>query len=99
MRSTGDATESIKRDSYSRKVSVDSGCPVYLISQTKNDKTKAVVTADERGFTVDRHALRTTFVSWLGAYGVDHRAQIALARHARTGVTLKHFLDVKLLDL
>jgi hypothetical protein len=25
---------------------------------------------DDRGRTIDRHALRTTFISWLGKYGV-----------------------------
>ena len=28
---------------------------------------------DDRGHTVDRHGLRTTFVSWLGLYEVDPR--------------------------
>jgi len=47
--------------------------------------------ADDQGRTIDRHALRITIISWLGAFGVDPRAQIALARHAPTGVTLKHY--------
>ena len=48
---------------------------------------------DDRGRTVDRHAARTTFISWLGLCGVDPRAQIKLARHAPTGVTFKHYQD------
>ena len=55
--------------------------------------------ADDKGRTIDRHALRTTFVSWLGLYGVDPRAQVALARHAPTGITLRHYQDFSLFDL
>ena len=54
---------------------------------------------DDQGRTIDRDALRTTFVSWLGVSGVDPRAQIALARHAPTGVTLRHYQDFSLFDL
>lgn len=54
---------------------------------------------DQDGRTVDRHSLRTTFVSWLGQCGVDPRAQLQLARHAPTGVTLKHYQDFSLFDL
>ena len=54
---------------------------------------------DDRGRTVDRHALRTTFISWLGLCGVDPRAQIILARHAPQGVTLRHYQDFSILDL
>jgi len=55
--------------------------------------------ADDQSRTIDRHALRMSFISWLGASGVDPRAQIALARHAPTGVTLKHYQDFGLFDL
>ena len=34
-----------------------------------------------------------------GVYGVDPRAQIALARHAPIGVTLRHYQDFALFDL
>jgi len=54
---------------------------------------------DPRGRTVDRHALRTTFITWLGLFGVDPRAQIRLARHAPTGITLKHYQDFDGFDL
>ena len=54
---------------------------------------------DDSGRTVDRHAMRTTFVSWLGLYGVDPRAQIILARHSPTGVTLRSYQDFSLFDL
>jgi len=55
--------------------------------------------ADDRGRTIDRHALRTTFISWLGLYGVDPRAQIALARHAPVGITLRNYQDFSVFDL
>ncbi len=54
---------------------------------------------DGRGRTVDRHALRTTFISWLGLSAVDPRAQIVLARHAPKGVTFKSYMDFSLIDL
>ena len=54
---------------------------------------------DDQGRTVDRHALRTTFISWLGFYGVDPRAQVMLARHTPQGITFKHYQDFSLFDL
>lgn len=54
--------------------------------------------ADEDGRTVDRHALQTTFISWLGECGVDPRVQAQLARHTPQGVTLKHSQDYSLFD-
>src|SRR3990172_1745048 len=65
---------------------------------TSTDAGRSQALAD-RGRTIDRPALRTTFVSWLGMYGVDPRAQIVLARHAPTGVTLRHYQDFTLFDL
>ena len=34
---------------------------------------------DDNGRTVDLHAMKTTFVSWLGQHGVDPRAQTILS--------------------
>jgi len=63
------------------------------------DLERAGVTiADDQGRTIDRHALRT-FISWVGAFGVDPRVPTLLARHAPTGVTLKHYQDFTLFDL
>lgn len=70
------------------------------IKMFHRDCTKAgIADADDDGRTVDRHALRTTFVSSLGACGVDSRAQIMPARHSPQGVTLGHDQDSGLLDL
>ncbi len=63
------------------------------------DKDGKIVTTDARGNTLDRHALRTTFISWLGQYGVDPRAQMKLARHAPRGVTFRNYQDFAVFDL
>ncbi len=54
---------------------------------------------DAQGRSLDLHALRTSFISWLGVYGVDPRAQIMLARHSPHGVTLRNYQDFGLFDL
>ncbi len=51
------------------------------------------------GGDVDRHGLRTTFISWLGACGVSQQAQVTLGRHSTVGVTLTNYQDFRLLDL
>lgn len=66
----------------------------------QGDLDRAGITfEDDRGRTIDRHALRTTFISWLGQYGVDPRAQVMLARHAPQGVTLRNYQDFGVFDL
>ncbi|NOT00223.1 MAG: site-specific integrase [Phycisphaerales bacterium] len=71
-----------------------------ILRTLKDDLKRAgIAFCDDNGRTVDRHALRTTFVSWLGQRGVDPRAQITLARHAPTGITLRHYQDFTLFDL
>ena len=54
---------------------------------------------DDRGHTVDLHGLRTAFISWLGFYGVDPRAQSVLARQPPKGVTLRNYQDFNMFDL
>lgn len=58
-----------------------------------------IAVRDAQGRSVDLHAMRTTYVSWLGLYGVDPRAQIVLARHAPQGVTMRNYQDFSLFDL
>ena len=53
---------------------------------------------DATGRTIDRHALRTTFVSWLGAAGVDIRVAQRLARHTSVNLTAGVYQDTRLLD-
>jgi len=66
----------------------------------KGDLDRAgIPRVDSQERSIDRHALRTTFISWLGLYGVDPRAQTRLARHSPVGVTFRHYMDYSLLDL
>ena len=77
-----------KGRSYSRKrKSVKRQC------YRRGDLDRAgIVSEDDQGRTLDLHALRKTFVSWLGLYGVDPRAQISLARHAPQGITMRLYM-------
>ena len=54
---------------------------------------------DERGRTVDVHAMRGTFASHLAAAGVSPVTLKTLMRHARIETTLKHYADPALLDV
>lgn len=54
---------------------------------------------DERGRTIDRHGLRTTFISWLSVAGVSPREAMELARHTDVRLTLRSYTDPKLLNL
>ncbi len=53
---------------------------------------------DERGRTVDIHALRTTFGTWLARSGVAPRVAQALMRHSDIRLTMSVYTDPKLLD-
>ena len=55
--------------------------------------------ADERGRTLDRHALRTTFVTWLSVAGVEPRTAQELARHTDLKLTMQNYTDPKLINL
>jgi integrase len=54
---------------------------------------------DDRGRTVDVHAMRGTFASHLAAAGVSPVTLKTLMRHARIETTLKHYADPALLDV
>ena len=54
--------------------------------------------ADERGRTLDRHSLRTTFVTWLSMAGVHPRTAQELARHTDIALTMQSYTDPKLID-
>lgn len=53
---------------------------------------------DDQGRVVDRHALRTTMISWLATTGAHPRTAQALARHADVETTMARYTDVRLLD-
>lgn len=54
--------------------------------------------ADDRGRTVDRHALRTTFVSWLSMVGVAPTTAKQLARHTDIALTMRAYTDPRVID-
>jgi len=54
---------------------------------------------DERGRTVDIHALRTTFASHLSKGGVSLRTAQAAMRHSKPELTANVYTDEKLLDV
>ncbi len=57
-----------------------------------------VVLKDDRGRVVDRHALRTSFVTWLSLAGVTPRVAQKLARHTSIDLTMKVYTDETLLN-
>ena len=54
---------------------------------------------DDRGRTVDVHALRHTFASHLVAAGVAPRTAQAALRHSSLELTMQHYTDPRLLDV
>ena len=73
---------------------------VPILRTFKRDLERASIPfADAQGRTIDMHAMRTTFISWLGLHGVDPRSQVQLARHSPRGVTLRNYQDFTLFDL
>lgn len=64
------------------------------------DLQRAGITArDARGRSVDLHALRTTFGTWLADKGVPEHKRRVLLRHADETVTEKSYTDPRLFDL
>jgi site-specific recombinase XerD len=53
--------------------------------------------ADYAGKSLDRHALRTTFVTWLSVSGVEPRTAQQLARHTDISLTMQAYTDPRLL--
>ena len=58
-----------------------------------------IAKVDERGRTVDVHALRHTFASHLMAAGVAPRTAQAAMRHSTLELTTRTYTDPKLLDV
>ncbi len=54
---------------------------------------------DERGRTIDVHALRHTFGTLLSASGVAPRTAQAAMRHSKIDLTMNVYTDPKLLDI
>jgi integrase len=74
--------------------------PKGLIRVLDRDLAAAgVPKRDDRGRTVDVHALRHTFASHLVAAGVAPRTAQAALRHSSLELTMQHYTDPRLLDV
>lgn len=63
------------------------------------DGTERVDTRDEQGRVVDFHSLRVSLGSNLARAGVHPANAKALLRHSKVELTMKHYTDVRLVDL
>jgi Phage integrase family len=61
--------------------------------------TAGIAKKDERGRSLDVHALRTTFGTMLSQAGVSPRTAQAAMRHSRIDLTMNVYTDPKLLDV
>ena len=61
--------------------------------------TEAVIKTDDRGRTIDIHALRHTFGTHLSKAGVPLRTAQAAMRHSDPSLTANVYTDPKLLDV
>jgi integrase len=74
--------------------------PAKLVRILDRDLAAAgIPKRDDRGRTVDVHAMRGTFATHLAAAGVSPVTLKTLMRHARIETTLKHYADPALLDV
>jgi len=74
--------------------------PAALVKILDRDLAAAgIPKRDERGRTVDVHALRHTFASHLVAAGVAPRTAQAAMRHSSLELTMRHYVDPQLLDV
>ena len=62
-------------------------------------KTAGIPKRDERGRTVDIHALRHTFGTLLSTSGVAPRTAQAAMRHSKIDLTMNTYTDPKVLDV
>jgi integrase len=62
-------------------------------------KAAGIAKKDERGRSLDVHAFRHTFGTWLSKGGVSLRTAQAAMRHADPGLTANVYTDPKLLDV
>lgn len=74
--------------------------PTGLIRIFDKDLDAAgIAKEDERGRTVDIHALRTTFATHLSKGGVAPRVAQAAMRHGSLDLTMNTYTDPQLLDV
>jgi len=65
----------------------------------KRGGKEVVIKTDDRGRTIDVHALRHTFGTHLSKAGVPLRTAEAAMRHSDPSLTAKVYTDPKLLDV
>jgi len=68
-----------------------------LLRSFKADCRRAGIPLEVQGRTIDIHALRHTFITWLAAAGVPMRVAQHLARHSRIELTASRYTDTALL--
>ena len=74
--------------------------PAALVKILDRDlKAAGISKRDERGWTVDVHALRHTFGTLLSKGGVAPRTAQAAMRHSTINLTMNTYTDPKLLDV
>jgi integrase len=74
--------------------------PSALVKILNRDMAAAgIPKRDDRGRTVDVHALRHTFATHLVAAGVAPRTAQAALRHSSLELTMRHYTDPRLLDV
>lgn len=73
--------------------------PKGLVRVLNRDlRTAGIAKRDERGRTIDVHALRHTFGTLLSKGGVAPRTAQAAMRHSKIDLTMNHYTDPRLLD-
>ena len=79
--------------------------PLFVVSDAlvkildRDLKAAGINKADERGRTIDVHALRTSFGTLLSKGGVTPRTAQAAMRHSNIDLTMNVYTDPKLLDV
>ena len=74
--------------------------PAGLVRILDRDlRTAGIAKRDDRGRTIDVHALRTTFGTLLSKGGVAPRTAQAAMRHSSIDLTMNTYTDPKLLDV
>lgn len=74
--------------------------PTGLLRILERDcKVAGIQKRDERGRTVDVHALRHTFGTMLAVSGVAPRVAQEAMRHSKLELTMKLYTDPKMLDV
>lgn len=63
------------------------------------DKAGIDYRPDDRGRTLDRHALRKTFITWLRQAGVDPQMTKELARHTDIRLTMDAYTDLRVFNM